>query len=85
MSAMAPALRLGAATLGASVGPREQEIDARWLMAYAASLGETSPRYFDTGTPAGPLAHPLFSVCYVHFDAVDTAGHSMLGRGVLRR
>ena len=64
MSAVAPALRLGAATLGASVGPRGREIDARWLMAYAASLGETSPRYFDTGTPAGPIAHPLFSVCY---------------------
>jgi acyl dehydratase len=64
MSAVAPALRLGPATLGASVGPREQEIDARWLMAYTASLGETNLRYFDTGAPTGPVAHPLFSVCY---------------------
>jgi acyl dehydratase len=64
MSAVAPALRLGAATLGASVGPREREIDARWLMAYAAALGETNPRCFDTGEPEGPVAHPLFSVCY---------------------
>jgi acyl dehydratase len=50
--------------LGASVGPVEQTVDARWLMAYAAALGETAPRYFDTGGPAGPAAHPLFSVCY---------------------
>ena len=64
MSVVAPALRLGPATLGACVGPREQEIDARWLMAYAASLGETNPRCFDTGAPEGPVAHPLFSVCY---------------------
>jgi len=39
-------------------------IDARWLMAYAAGLGETDPRYFDTVDAAGPLAHPLFAVCY---------------------
>ena len=57
-------LRLPANTLGAAVGPREQVIDARWLMAYAAALGEADPRYFDTATPSGPSAHPLFAVCY---------------------
>jgi len=57
-------LRLPPATFGASVGPRTQAIDARWLMAYAAGLGETDSRYFDTETAAGPLAHPLFAVCY---------------------
>lgn len=31
-------------------------------MAYAAGLGETDPRYYDTG--AGVLAHPVFPVCY---------------------
>ena len=31
-------------------------------MAYSAALGETDPRYYDTG--AGVLAHPLFPVCY---------------------
>lgn len=40
------------------------EIDARWLMAYAAGLGERDARYFDTLAPDGPLAHPLFAVCY---------------------
>jgi len=46
------------------VGPIAHEIDARWLMAYAAALGERDPRYFDTLAPHGPRAHPLFSVCY---------------------
>jgi acyl dehydratase len=33
-------------------------------MAYSASLGETDPRYYDTGSPGGVMAHPLFPVCY---------------------
>jgi acyl dehydratase len=49
---------------GATVGPLAQHLDARWLMAYAAGLGETDPRYFDTPASDGPLAHPLFPVCY---------------------
>ena len=51
-------------TIGARVDPFVHTIDARWLMAYAAALGETDPRYFDTLADAGPLAHPLFAVCY---------------------
>jgi acyl dehydratase len=50
--------------VGAEVGPLTHEIDARWLMAYAAALGETDPRYVDTRPAGGPLAHPLFAVCY---------------------
>ena len=42
----------------------EHEVDARWLMAYNAALGETDPRCYDTASAAGPLAHPLFPVCY---------------------
>jgi len=63
---MTPPLRgtLDASMVGASVGPIAHEIDARWLMAYAASLGETDPRYFDTLSSEGPLAHPVFAVCY---------------------
>ena len=52
------------ATIGASVDPFIHPIDARWLMAYAAALDETDPRYFDTLAVGGPLAHPLFAVCY---------------------
>jgi acyl dehydratase len=50
--------------VGVSVGPVAHDIDARWLMAYAAGLGETDTRYFDTLAPGGPAAHPLFPVCY---------------------
>jgi acyl dehydratase len=57
-------LTLSRAIVGAAVGPIAHEIDARWLMAYAASLGETEARYFDTGAPGGVAAHPLFPVCY---------------------
>src|SRR5207244_11394303 len=27
-------------------------------------LGESDPRYYDTRAPGGPVAHPLFPVCY---------------------
>ncbi len=56
-------LALAPGIVDASVGPWPAVIDARWLMAYAAGLGERDPRYYDT-TPDGPVAHPLFSVCY---------------------
>jgi acyl dehydratase len=57
-------MHIPASIVGTKAGPREQEIDARWLMAYAAALGEDAPEYFDTTRPAGILAHPLFPVCY---------------------
>jgi acyl dehydratase len=71
MTAVSSALRLPPSTLGAVAEPREHAVDARWLMAYAAALGETDPRYFDTLSPAGPSAHPLFAVCYEWPVAVD--------------
>lgn len=61
--ALAP-LALSRDIVGVSAGPLVHEVDARWLMAYAAGLGETDPRYFDTLGPPGPAAHPLFPVCY---------------------
>jgi len=48
--------------VGEQAGPLVQALDARWLMAYSAGLGETDPRYYDTA--AGVAAHPLFPVCY---------------------
>ena len=50
--------------VGIEIGAVSQTIDARWLMAYAGALGEEDPRYFDTTAPGGPVAHPLFPVCY---------------------
>ena len=55
---------LDAAMVGATVGPITHAIDARWLMAYASGLGETDAGYYDTQGARGPLAHPLFPVCY---------------------
>ena len=49
---------------GTEVGALSTSLDARWLMAYAAALGVDDPRYYDTLADDGPLAHPLFSVCY---------------------
>ncbi len=59
MSATIPAK-----VVGFEVGAVSQTLDARWLMAYAAAIGETDPRYYDTAAPTGPLAHPLFPACY---------------------
>ncbi len=64
MTPTSTALHLPGAIVGTTAGPLSHDIDARWLMAYAAALGEEDPRYYDTATAAGPLAHPLFPVCY---------------------
>jgi len=45
-------LRIAADIVGREAGPDEQRIDARWLMAYSAGLGERD------------FPHPLFPVCY---------------------
>jgi acyl dehydratase len=55
---------MSAAIVGATAGPRVHAIDARWAMAYAAALGETSSSYFDTAGGDGIVTHPLFPVCY---------------------
>lgn len=55
---------IDAGIVGLSIGPVACSLDARWLMAYAAAVGETDPRYYDTSVPAGPVAHPVFPVCY---------------------
>ena len=59
-----PRLSLSRDIVGVTTGPITHHIDARWLMAFAAGLGETDSRYFDTLAPDGPAPHPLFSVCY---------------------
>ena len=49
--------------VGDSISPLIHEVDARWTMAYAASLGDTHDCYFDTTAPGGVVAHPMFAVC----------------------
>ncbi len=77
-------MKLPARMVGASAGPRTQEIDARWLMAYAAALGDTAPEYFDTTRPEGVLAHPLFPVCYEWPLALDLRARTMSEELALR-
>ena len=48
--------------VGISTSTHTHEVDVRWLMAYAASLGDLNPRYMDT-TSGKVFAHPLFPVC----------------------
>lgn len=55
---------ISASIVGAEVGPVAHLIDARWLMAYAAGLGLTDAAYYETRDEHGPVAHPLFAVCY---------------------
>ena len=55
---------IDAGIAGLTIGPLVSTIDARWLMAYAAAVGETDSRYYDTTARGGPAAHPLFPVCY---------------------
>ena len=55
---------LSSDTVGLSGEPLTHEIDERWIMAYAAGLGDTLPCYLDTLRPEGIVAHPLFPVCF---------------------
>jgi acyl dehydratase len=57
-------MNISTGIVGTTVGPRVHAIDARWLMAYAAALGDAVPDFVDTARPDGILAHPLFPVCY---------------------
>ena len=57
-------MKLPAGHVGTSVGPVVQDVDARWLMAYAAALDDTRPEYLDTTRAGGVIGHPLFPVCY---------------------
>ncbi len=54
---------LDSSLVGALAEPRGHEVDARWAMAYAASLGDVIDRYIDTRRAGGIVAHPLFQVC----------------------
>lgn len=52
---------LSARLAGTTTAPQHHVADARWLMAYAAGLGDTAARYFDTTRTLA--TQPLFPVC----------------------
>lgn len=58
---------LSSSLVGHAGAAQTHAVDARWLMAYAAGLGETAPCYFDTTRTLVP--HPVFPVC-LEWDAV---------------
>ncbi len=37
-------------------------VNARWIMNYAAAIGDTNPVYFNDERPEGIIAPPLFPV-----------------------
>ena len=51
------------ALVGMTVPDVGHSVDERWTMAYAASLDDHRPEYFDTERPGGVVAHPVFAVC----------------------
>jgi len=67
---------LSSITVGTSGDPVVHEIDARWMMAYAAGLGDTLPCYLDARRPEGIVAHPLFPVCFEWPALLAMRGHA---------
>src|SRR5947208_2556943 len=55
---------LDSSLVGSRIDAIANEIDSRWTMAYAASLGDHQTCYLDTRRPAGIVAHPMFAVCF---------------------
>lgn len=75
--------------VGRRTDPVEHTVDARWLMAYAAGIGDDDPAYLDTRRPDGVVGHPLFPVCLewplvlaLRSLAGDTLARDELVRGV---
>ncbi len=49
--------------VGKTLGPFEYDVDQFWTMAYAAGIGDSSPRYLDSMGAGRLVAHPVFPVC----------------------
>src|SRR5262245_65241661 len=81
---MSVAATIPGTIVGTEVGALSTSLDARWIMAYSASLGLDDARYYDTLAKEGPVAHPLFSVCYEWPAAVALRGKTVREAWVLR-
>ena len=72
---------LPSSLVGTSSPSIEHDVDARWLMAYAAGVGDANPCYLDTTTELS--CHPVFPVC-LEWPAIlasrDDAADSALSR-----
>jgi acyl dehydratase len=65
--------------VGSTGAPQITEITPRRLLAYAAGLGDTNPRYLDDAAPTGMVAHPAFCVALEWPVAVALREQSPLG------
>ncbi|MFT5393662.1 MAG: acyl dehydratase [Gammaproteobacteria bacterium] len=74
---------INAAAVGLSTEPMVHEVDARWTMAFGASLGDTQACYFDTSAEDDVVAHPLFPIC-PEWPAVLEARDLLLNDGLSR-
>ncbi len=54
---------LDPAAIGTPTDSFESAIDARWIMAFSAGLGDVDACYLDTAAESGIVAHPLFAIC----------------------
>lgn len=50
------------ANVGVRTEPQSWDITPRQLLAYAAGIHDTNPRYLDDAAPGGIVAHPAFCV-----------------------
>ncbi|MEI7591834.1 MAG: MaoC/PaaZ C-terminal domain-containing protein [Actinomycetes bacterium] len=72
---------LPSSAVGRATESFDHFVDARWIMAYAAGIGDLNTRYSDTSSPIGIVTHPLFPVCLewpVVLAARDLVARSML-------
>ena len=74
---------LPVAALGRVTSAVVHEVDSRWLMAYAASVGALNSVYLDTRRDGGIDGHPLFPVC-VEWPAVLAARDVLEACGLTR-
>src|SRR5262249_46315256 len=77
-------VKLSPGRAGAAAGPAAHEVDAGWLRAYAAALGDTAPESLDPTRPAGIVGHPLFPVCYEWPLALDLRARTLTDEVAVR-
>lgn len=76
-------MSLNASAVGTELRPLTAQVDARWLMAYAAGLGCGDPTYFDTTRPDGLVNHPLFPIA-VEWGLLTDPGSGIETLGISR-
>lgn len=54
---------LSSSLVGRSTEPLVHDVTRRWVMAFAAGIGEAESRYYDTTSAQGLDVHPVFPVC----------------------